>query len=119
MAQASKHLETNKLLLAEKKKNGCEDCGFNAHLAALDLDHIDPSTKHVTRNGRRQSPSSMTSYPTPLFVLELAKCRVLCKNCHAIHTHMQNKTRRENGERIARGAGFVRKMSEGSDRLAA
>jgi fructose/tagatose bisphosphate aldolase len=118
MSQAQ-NIEANKILLAEKKKDGCEDCGFNAHPAALDLDHIDPSTKHVTKTGRRQSPSSMITYPVELFSAELAKCRVLCKNCHAIHTHMQNKMRKENGEKLARGSGYVRKMSEPSVRIAA
>ena len=115
----SRNLEINKALLAEKKKNGCEDCGFNAHPSALDLDHIDPRTKHVTRTGRRQNPSSMTTYSPEIFALELAKCRVLCSNCHKIHTFFQNEARKKNGERISRGKGFVRKMSEDSDRIAA
>jgi hypothetical protein len=115
----SRNLEINKALLAEKKKNGCEDCGFNAHPAALDLDHIDPRTKYVTKTGRRQNPGAMVGYLPEIFALELSKCRVLCKNCHAIHTHMQTEARRRSGERIARGAGFVRKMSEDSARIAA
>ena len=115
----STNIEINKALLAEKKKDGCEDCGFNKHIAALALDHIDPTTKHVTRTGRKQNPGSMLSYNPETFKLELAKCRVLCHNCHSIHTHMQNEARKNAGERLARGKGFVRKMSDPRVRIAA
>lgn len=118
MSQSSNY-ETNKRLLAEKKANGCEDCGYNRHPSALDLDHIDPATKHVTRTGRRQNPGAMITYRTEIFVMELAKCRVLCKNCHAIHTDTQSKTRKMNGERLVRGANRVAKMSQASAMLAA
>lgn len=115
----SEIVQTNKRLLAEKKKNGCEDCGFNAHPAALDLDHLDPSTKYVTRTGRKQCPSAMVTYKTEVFELELAKCRVLCKNCHAIHSDMQTRARRASGENLSRGSGYVRKMSDSPVRLVA
>jgi hypothetical protein len=115
----SKHYELNKQLLLEKKKNGCEDCGFNAHPAALQLDHIDPSTKHVTRTGLKQNPGAMVGYRTEIFLTEMAKCRVLCSNCHAIHTYEQSKVRRSKGEIKGRGMGRVRKMSDPHVRIAA
>ena len=115
----STNLEINKKALAEKKAKGCEDCGFNAHPTALDLDHIDPNTKHVTKTGRRPSPGSMLSYNPLTFLSELSKCRVLCKNCHAIHTHFQQEAIRKAGENKTRGKNFVRSMSEVSDRLVA
>ena len=115
----SKYYEINKQLLLEKKKNGCEDCGFKAHPAALDLDHKDPSTKHVTKTGLRQSPGAMVTYRTEIFLAELAKCRVLCKNCHAIHSYEQSRVRRSNGEIKGRGMSRVRKMSDPHVRIAA
>ncbi len=115
----TRNVDVNRKALAEKKANGCEDCGFNAHPSALDLDHIDPNTKHVTRTGRRPSPGSMINYNPLAFALELAKCRVLCKNCHAIHTHFQQEAIRKAGEHKTRGKSFVRSMSEVSDRLVA
>lgn len=111
--------KTNQRLLAEKKAGGCEDCGFKAHPAALDLDHIDYRTKYVTKTGKKQNPSSMVTYNTATFIAELAKCRVLCKNCHAIHTFEQSKQRRSNGENLNRGVGRVPKMSESPVRLVA
>jgi hypothetical protein len=115
----STNIEINKKALAEKKANGCEDCGFNAHPTALALDHIDPKTKHVTKTGRRPSPGTMINYNPLVFALELAKCRVLCHNCHAIHTFFQQEAIRKAGEHKTRGKSFVRSMSEVSDRLVA
>jgi hypothetical protein len=115
----STNIEVNKKALAEKKANGCEDCGFNAHPSALDLDHIDPNTKHVTKTGRRPSPGSMINYNPLVFALELAKCRVLCSNCHKIHTFFQQEAIRKAGKNKTRGKNRVIKMSEVSDRLVA
>ena len=63
-----------------KLENGCESCGYKEHACALQFDHIDPSTKlfNVAR-GR--------DYPWKVFLAEIAKCRILCANCHAVHTH--------------------------------
>ena len=67
-----------------KLETGCEICGYKEHACALQFDHIDPSTKlfNVAR-GR--------DYPWKIFLAEIAKCRVLCANCHAVHTHSKNK----------------------------
>ena len=63
-----------------KLEAGCEHCGYNDHACALQFDHRDPSQKlfNVAR-GR--------DYPWKVFLAEIDKCRVLCANCHAIHTH--------------------------------
>ena len=65
-----------------KLEKGCEMCGYNEHACALQFDHRDPSQKsfHVAR-GR--------DYPWDVFLAEIAKCRVLCANCHAVHTHAE------------------------------
>lgn len=111
VSQASNYA-INKKALADKKANGCEDCGFNVHPTALDLDHIDPRTKHVTRTGRRPSPGSMLSYNPLIFALELSKCRVLCKNCHSIHTYYQNKAMLKAGTNKTRGKGMIRQTDK-------
>ena len=61
----------------------CIDCGYNAHLAALDFDHIDPTTKSY-------------GIATKLYVLdylelreETKKCVIRCANCHRIKTSPQ------------------------------
>ena len=63
-----------------KLESGCELCGYNKHACALQFDHRDPSEKlfNVAR-GR--------DYPWKVFLAEIAKCRILCANCHAVETY--------------------------------
>ena len=75
---------------AIKIQAGCEMCGYNAHACALQFDHIDPSTKYTTRNGNKVHPADLIKgnrYGIATVLAEIAKCRVLCANCHAVHTH--------------------------------
>jgi len=81
-------------LVIDKKKSGCERCGFQAeNPCQLDLDHINPLDKKVTQSGHRLNPSSMMSYSIETIKAELEKCRVLCKNCHSLHTYRTRKSR--------------------------
>lgn len=66
---------------------GCVECGFNQHPCALQFDHIDPSTKFRDSKGNLVNPSDMVRQDTNKMLDEYAKCRVMCANCHAIHTH--------------------------------
>lgn len=76
-----------------KMVQGCQskDCmGHPSIPAALDFDHIDPATKYRTRTGKTVHPADMVKggrYSLPTILREIAKCRVLCKNCHAVHTY--------------------------------
>lgn len=65
---------------AIKMDSGCEICGYNEHPTALEFDHIDPSTK-------RDKVSNLMGNSYEVIDAEIAKCRVLCSNCHAIHTN--------------------------------
>lgn len=85
-------------LIIDKKEGGCERCGFQAEdPCQLDLDHIDPLSKRVSQSGKRITPSSMMGYSVESIVAELAKCRVLCRNCHSLHTHQTRDERIEMG----------------------
>ena len=67
-----------------KLEKGCEDCGFKAaHSCQLDLDHVDPETK--TYKGAHKAFDAGWSWSR--IEAELTKCRVLCKNCHALRTY--------------------------------
>ena len=68
----------------QKMARGCEQCGYNKHPAALHLDHIKPQQKSVT-----VSKMISEGYPYTAIDAEMDKCRVLCANCHAIHSHEQ------------------------------
>lgn len=65
-----------------KMEKGCESCGYKEHPSALQLDHLDPSDKKYTL-------SQCISLSWKTLEEELKKCRVLCANCHAVHTYNQ------------------------------
>lgn len=73
-----------------KLESGCEACGYNAHPSALQFDHLDPATKYRTRSGKLVHLADMVKggrYALATIMAEIAKCRVLCANCHAVYTH--------------------------------
>lgn len=83
-----KHLLYN-YVNKHKKERGCAQCGYNEHVCALDMDHIDPNQK------RFRISKLCCMYKTnglqrdmiwALAMEEIAKCQVLCKNCHSIKT---------------------------------
>jgi hypothetical protein len=60
-----------------KVEKGCLKCGFNTHHAALEFHHRDPEIKKFRLGDSR-------NYSWKACVEEMAKCDVLCANCHAI-----------------------------------
>lgn len=72
-----------------KSTTPCADCGGNFHPVAMDFDHIGPKLGNI---------ASMVSsgYKLPLIQAEIAKCQIVCANCHRIRTHLrkQNSTPR-------------------------
>lgn len=68
-----------------KQEQGCTDCGFNAHPFAMHFDHLPEFEKSA-------GIASLWWAPWARVVAEMAKCEVVCANCHAIRTI----TRREN-----------------------
>jgi hypothetical protein len=79
------------LLNRLKVEAGCSICGYNAHPFALQLDHIDPSTKYRNKNGKLVNPAQLVNYSQAVLLAEFLKCRVLCANCHMIYTHTEQK----------------------------
>ena len=75
---------------AIKLAAGCELCGYRAEACALDFDHLNPENKYRTRTGRLVHVADMVKgerYGLPTILEEISKCRVLCANCHRVHTH--------------------------------
>jgi hypothetical protein len=64
-------------LMQVKMDRGCQHCGPMPHPAMLDFHHRDPITKifHLGRSN---------GWNWAEIELEIAKCDVLCKNCHAL-----------------------------------
>lgn len=64
-----------------KTESGCVDCGLHPEvLAVLEFDHRDPSQK--SKNVSRM----MHSGTWQAFVEEVAKCDIVCANCHRVRT---------------------------------
>lgn len=66
----------------------CVDCGFS-DIRALDFDHVYSTKSYnvgdMLRNG----------FGIEVVKVEVAKCEVRCRNCHAIRTGQTNKSWRE------------------------
>ena len=60
----------------EMKGGKCERCGYNKCLDALELHHLDPSTKDYQLSNTGGAPSF------DKFLAEAEKCILLCANCH-------------------------------------
>ena len=63
-----------------KLERGCARCGYNEHPAALHFDHRDHTQKafNISQDPKRSWES---------IEAEIAKCDVLCANCHSVRTH--------------------------------
>lgn len=116
MAMTKKQAFNRAMMSKIKTDRGCETCGYNANPHALQFDHIDPATKLISATGRRVTPSSMLGYSQSMILAEIAKCRVLCANCHAIHSVEQGMELRAKG--LMRKGGRP-KLSVVSDSLVA
>lgn len=63
-----------------KVERGCTDCGYNANPVALDFDHLPGSVK-------KYRVCTMAGMRRELIDAEIAKCEVVCANCHRIRTN--------------------------------
>lgn len=64
----------------------CEDCGYNFAICAMDFDHV--------RGVKKGAISQLVQKGCSLETLkeEIAKCEIVCSNCHRVRT----AERREN-----------------------
>ena len=65
-------------LEAYKLDHGCASCGYDRSSAALHFHHRDPAEKEA-------QPSRLNRLGWDRLWDEIAKCDVLCANCHAEH----------------------------------
>lgn len=77
----ARKLRTQAKLMEYKATLSCTKCGFS-HPAALHFHHRDPSVKED-----RVSNMPMRGCGWTRVLAEIAKCDVLCANCHAILHH--------------------------------
>lgn len=75
------HYEINRAYIdAVKMAAGCADCGYNTSPVALEFDHL-PGTAKVGKVSDLAGCRSLARVKE-----EIAKCEVVCSNCHAIRT---------------------------------
>lgn len=60
----------------------CTDCGQRFPPFVMDFDHRDPSTKSFNVGAALGLMKSVEA-----ILVEIAKCDVVCANCHRIRTH--------------------------------
>lgn len=79
LASARKSQNKTRTWLSEyKSSQGCVDCGYNAHPAALQLDH--EGVKSIEIADARSSIRRLQEE------IESGNCKVRCANCHSIRT---------------------------------
>lgn len=69
----------NRFLGRIKVKFGCVDCGYKAHAAALDFDHVRGKKIFSVSSGKSRSMKTLKE--------EIRKCEIRCANCHRIATY--------------------------------
>ena len=72
-------LQRIKFLVDYKLSKGCADCGYKDHPAALEFDHL-PGTKKLFNIGQGRG------HTLEAVRAEIAKCEVVCANCHRVRT---------------------------------
>lgn len=73
-------------LTEKKRRTPCTDCGRNFHPAAMSFDHV----RGLKRFCMTRRPSHGIDYPSVYgatraeLLTEVAKCDIVCLNCHAV-----------------------------------
>jgi hypothetical protein len=81
-ADIKKWRDKTKKIIVEAFGGGCGICGYSKCNAALDLHHLDPSTKEFNISRVMARPVSWGK-----IVKEIRKCVLLCSRCHT-EVHM-------------------------------
>ncbi len=65
--------------ISEVKSVPCADCGISYPSYVMDFDHLEGTLK-------LECVSKMTGFSKEKILAEIAKCEVVCSNCHRIRT---------------------------------
>jgi len=84
-ARRHKHRE---IVSRWKRLKGCATCGFRGRYGyQLELDHVCRTSKEKRVGTDRAFEAHWSLIRIKQ---EMAKCQVLCKNCHALKTYREN-----------------------------
>ncbi len=73
-------IEQKKTYIRKLKESPCVDCGKTYHYCVMDFDHLDSTTKLFT-------VGKIYSKSWEIIKNELAKCELVCSNCHREREH--------------------------------
>jgi hypothetical protein len=79
MASAKRRLQRMRALIRTAKEKPCADCGVQYPYFVMDFDHRDPSQKVACINVLAWCSEQALRE-------EIAKCDVVCANCHRMRT---------------------------------
>lgn len=66
-----------------KETTSCQDCGLHFPYYVMEFDH--------TRGEKTSTVTSMCSCNRDKLLAEIAKCDLVCANCHSIRTHQRGQ----------------------------
>ena len=73
-----KKAQEKRKFMIEYLGGSCLSCGYSKYSCSLDVHHKDPKEKDINFNTSRY-------WSKEKLIVELNKCILLCKNCHAAH----------------------------------
>jgi hypothetical protein len=88
--------------LDEQKAGPCHDCGGKFPPCVMDFDHV--------RGVKHRSVSLMRLNAFAAILAEIAKCDLVCANCHRIRTY-DRKTSNHMGNCVAKPQGRGRRVA--------
>lgn len=84
--------EKNRKWIVELKSNTpCKDCGIQYHFCIMDFDHKDGEVKSF-------GIGKMSTRGKNLIEQEIAKCDLVCANCHRMRTFKRSMLASSNGK---------------------
>ena len=83
----NKIVQRNRKFVQEAKSRPCVDCGIQYPFYVMDFDHV--------RGKKVENIATMVGHARKLEVLvaEIAKCELVCSNCHRIRTYKRRQSR--------------------------
>ena len=82
-----RYAERRQWLDSIKTASGCVDCGINFPAEVLTFDHVRGEKKFNVGQSWNQGKQALID--------EIAKCEIVCCNCHAIRTKSRGKVKRD------------------------
>ena len=106
--QTIKYID-RKLFFVNERGGGCEKCGYSNNLAVLEFHHRNERDKSFPLDSRR-----LSNYSLEKLKKEVAKCDILCANCHREH-HNPGLTLNNIGKEINRMKGELKMNKDYSE----